>query len=359
MAEEKKQTVPEGDISIKQVILRFREWYLYLRHKWVIILVACIIGGAIGLIYSIVKKPEYKAILTFALEEKNSGSTLSAYAGLASQFGIDIGGGGGGVFSGDNIMELMKSRRIVTKTLLNSITQNGKTQSLADYYITVNGLRKKWGKIKNFPVQISFPANINTDSLSYIQDSLIGVFYGEIIKKNLSISKPSTKASIIAVTFSAYNEFFAKSFEDSLVKNVSSFYILTKTERMLSNLQIVQSRLDSVKSAFSAALYGTAINMDLNLNPARAVVSVPGMKNEAEAKVLGAEYGELVKNLELVKMTLLQETPLIQVIDRPVLPLKIEKTGHIKGIIVGALISLIIIVVSLLTKYFFIKLFAQ
>jgi hypothetical protein len=53
--------------------------------------------------------------LTFALEEGESGG--GSLSGLASQFGYNIGGGGG-AFTGDNLLELMKSRRLIQDVLL-------------------------------------------------------------------------------------------------------------------------------------------------------------------------------------------------------------------------------------------------
>jgi uncharacterized protein involved in exopolysaccharide biosynthesis len=130
-------------ISIKDLILKIGKWRKYLISKWKIILIAAIIGGAIGLVYAILKKTIYKAELSFALEdEKSSASGLGSALGLASQFGIDLGGGGG-AFSGDNLLELMKSRSIVESTLLTPITIKGKTQTLAELYISFNDLRKK------------------------------------------------------------------------------------------------------------------------------------------------------------------------------------------------------------------------
>ena len=63
----------------------------------------------IGLGYT--TPPTYTATLTFALEEGESGD--GSLSGLASQFGYNIGGSGGGAFSGDNLLELMKSRRLI------------------------------------------------------------------------------------------------------------------------------------------------------------------------------------------------------------------------------------------------------
>ncbi len=65
------------------------------------------------LTYAWSKKPIYKAELSFALQDEKSGGGLDSALGLASQFGIDLdGGGAGGEFSGDNLLELMKSRSI-------------------------------------------------------------------------------------------------------------------------------------------------------------------------------------------------------------------------------------------------------
>lgn len=340
MPDQSLPNISSDEISLKELVLKLKEWVCYLRSKWVIILIAGIIGGALGLAYSIYKKPMYTATLTFAMEERGSGSSLGGYAGLASQFGIDLGGGGAsGVFSGDNIMELMKSRLMVTKTLLSGISINGKEESLADYYIDFNHLREGWGKYPKLSGGIYFPVDISPDSLSFIQDSLMGNLITQIVKSNLNIDKVEKNVSIIGVSCKSPNELFAKYFTENLVRNVSGFYIQTKTGRATANLEIIQNRLDSVRRAYNGALYGTAVSTDQNLNPVRAVVSVSRIRNQAEAQILGTEYAELVKNVEIAKMTLLQETPLIQVIDRPILPLRKEHLGKFRGILLGGLFA--------------------
>ncbi|MHB1922209.1 MAG: Wzz/FepE/Etk N-terminal domain-containing protein, partial [Chitinophagaceae bacterium] len=247
----------EDEISLKELILKIKDWYRYLVSKWLTILIAGLLGAGMGLLYSIHRKPIYTATLTFALEEKGGGSSLSNYAGLASQFGINFGGGSSSAFSEDNIMALMKSRLLVTQTLLSKANNNGREESLADFYININHYRKAW---KNKPElqSISFSINANMDSLSFIQDSLLGIFYEQIIKSNLTVNKPDTKSSLIEVQFKSINELFSKEFTENLVRKVSAFYISTKTKQEALNVDILQNRLDSVRREFTGALYGTA-----------------------------------------------------------------------------------------------------
>lgn len=350
MTETPKPIPAEEDISLKDFILKLQDWYKYLRSKWILIGVVCLIGAVLGLVYAWIKKPQYVATLTFALEEKNPNSLLSSYAGLASQLGFNLGGTSG-VFSEENIMEMMKSRLMITHTLLDGIsTPDGKNESLADYYIEMNHLRKNWKKSPNIPADIHFPVHAHSDSLTYIQDSLMGEFCKDIAQQYLDVEKQNKEASIITVTCTSPDELFSKYFTEGLIKNVSQFYIQTRTKQAATNVDLIQKRLDSVRQAYQAALYGTAISTDQNINPARAVVSVPTISRQTQAQILGAEYAELVKNLEIAKMMLLQETPLIQVIDRPILPLKEKKLGKIKGFVLGGLIAGFIIVSYLIFR---------
>jgi uncharacterized protein involved in exopolysaccharide biosynthesis len=57
-----------------------------------------------------------------------------------------------------------------------------------------------------------------------------------------------------------------------------------------------------------------------------------------------------VKQTELAKVTLRKETPLIQVIDRPILPLTKERFGKAKGILIGGFLAGFLAVMGLILK---------
>ena len=68
---------------------------------------------------------------------------------------------------------------------------------------------------------------------------------------------------------------------------------------------------------------------------------------------------ELVKQTELAKVTLRKETPLIQIIDHPIFPLKREKTGKLKGLIIGGFVFSFLIVFMLIIKKVFKKIMSS
>src|SRR3546814_2342407 len=80
---------------------------------------------------------------TFVLEGGDSKGGLSQYAGMAAMVGVDLGGGTSGLFQGDNIFELYKSRRMLTQTLL-SKTHSDSSELLIERYISFNRLRERW-----------------------------------------------------------------------------------------------------------------------------------------------------------------------------------------------------------------------
>jgi uncharacterized protein involved in exopolysaccharide biosynthesis len=65
------------------------------------------------------------------------------------------------------------------------------------------------------------------------------------------------------------------------------------------------------------------------------VKRVPSVNRQVDVQANTAILTELVKNLELAKVDLRKETPLIQIIDTPLLPLPYEKLGILKGGCIG------------------------
>jgi hypothetical protein len=344
---------PNDEISLKELIEKGQEWYNYLLSQWKIIVLAGVIGAALGLTYSFIKKPVYTASLSFALEDEKSGG-LGGALGLASSFGIDLGGGGGSVFTGSNLTELFKSRSMVEQTLLSPVTSNGKVISLAEMYIENQGWRAEWNDDSNYK-SIQFSPKVDREILTRVHDSILGVIYTDLSKNGLTVGQKDKKVDIITIDVTSTDELFSKYFTESLVTEVSDFYIQTKSRKSRENMLILERQTDSIRRELNGAITGVAAANDntFGLNPAMNVRRVPSARRQVDVQANTAILTELVKQTELAKVTLRKETPLIQIIDRPIFPLKKEKFSKVKGVLLGGFLAGFLSLIGLMCKRFF------
>ena len=260
--------------------------------------------------------------------------------GLASSFGVDIGGGAGGVFSGANLMALMKSRKIVEKTLLSPVEYKGKTISLADYYIEFNELREGWGKSPSLK-NIQFPVTSDRSNFTLQQDSVLKDIFNAVVRDNLSVAQIDKKISIINVTVNTIEEGFSKEFCETLAKVTSDYYVEIKSKKSRMNVEILQKQADSIRAELNSAITGVAAASDnvYNLNPAFNVKKTPSTRRQVDVQANTAILTQLVANLELSKVSLRKETPLIQVIDRPILPLDKDRVSKKQSLLLGGFLA--------------------
>ena len=338
MTDEQNQ-IDNDEISLKELIQKIQEWIAFLKTQWKLIIGIAALGGIIGFVYASFQKTTYLATTTFVLEEDKGGG-MGGAMGLASSFGFDLGGGGGGLFTSSNIIELMKSRLVVEKTLLNPVQVAGKEISLADYYAQINKLKEGWAKKPNLS-NISFPINADRTKFSLEQDSILQTISAGLTKNNLVIAQKDKKVSIISLTVKTESELFSKLFCEQLLKETSDFYIETKSKKSRLNVDILQHQADSIRAELNGAITGVAAASDnvYNLNPSLNVKRTPSTRRQVDVQANTAILTQLVAQLELSKVSLRKETPLVQLIDRPILPLEKEKVGRLKSLVLGGFLA--------------------
>jgi uncharacterized protein involved in exopolysaccharide biosynthesis len=248
------------------------------------------------------------------------------------------------MFTSSNSLELMKSRLVIEKTLLNTVpyTANGKNEniSLAEYFIRSFELRKAWEKkpeLKN----IQFLPSTDRSQFSLQQDSILETISAGIVKNNLTIAQKDKKVSIISIEVKTENQLFSKLFCEQLAKETSKFYIETKSKKARLNVEVLQKQADSIRGQLNGAIVSVAVATDnvFNLNPAFNVKRTPATRSQVDVQANTAILTQLVAQLELAKVSLRKETPLIQVIDQPILPLTKEKLGKLKSLVLGGFLA--------------------
>ncbi|MBA4300755.1 MAG: exopolysaccharide biosynthesis protein [Cyclobacterium sp.] len=334
----------ENQFTLKEVFKNLVEWFGYFLSKWKILLLAGIIGMGLGALVSIYKKPVFHAETSFVLEEGEGGG-IGQMSGLASLVGVNLGslGSTSGLFQGDNIMELYRSDRMLREALLSPFNNR---QLLIDRFVEFQKLDQKWASKVNFS---ALDFSVSREKFSVTQDSVV-MEVSKLIRENqLSVSKPDRKLSIIQVSISSKDELFAKAFNEKLVEKVNSFYLETKTKKTGENLAILQTQADSVRLILDQSIgaYASATDRVPNANPLLSSATVESRKRQIDVQATGAVYQELVKNLEIAKVNHRNNSPLIQTIDSPRLPLKRSEIRLVKGIVLGAIITGIIVIFGL------------
>jgi hypothetical protein len=122
-----------------------------------------------------------------------------------------------------------------------------------------------------------------------------------------------------------------------LLNETATFYIATKTKRIRGNVDRLQSRVDSIAAILNSKTYSAAAatRLLLDANPIYATPEVSAEISSRDKFVQSTLYAELLKNLETNKTLLLQETPTMQVIDEPEIPLKINRLRWYKALVIG------------------------
>jgi hypothetical protein len=337
------------EISIKELIQKAGEVISYLKTQWWKLMLLALLGGVGGFFYAKFSKPKYTAKLTFALAE--GGDKLGGIGSIASQFGVDLmGGGSAGAFSGDNLLELMKSRLLVEKTLLTAVDSAGKSKLLVNQYIDFNKPKKLRPRKPEDPLPVYFTGNEDKQGYSLAQDSFLATVSADLTKTHLQVAKIDKKLAIVSVSFTGEDQWFAKNFAQILTQNVTEFYVETKTGQMRKNVKMMEHKVDSVKQALGQAMYGVASEVDGNQFLVRGVGKVPQAKKQLEIQVLSTMYGELIKNLELSRTMMAKDQPLIQLIDQPRFPLEKKKTSKLLAAIGGSFLTFFLSVVYLLLR---------
>lgn len=339
----------EEEITLKELVNIVQGYWDYLVSKWKVIAIAGFIGAVLGLCASFIIKPKYEGTLTFVIDEENKAGGL---ASLASSFGLGGAIGEQSLFSSSNIIEFLKTRTMVESALLRPIQEDlFQNKTYAEVYIKENKLDKNWENHETLK-DIHFKAGENRATFGREKDSILGAIYNQIIEKNLSVSQPNKEVSFIKIKVVTTNEIFSKNFANELIDIASEYYVKSKTKKALSSVDVLQRQTDSVSNALYSSMDGAASSLDqiFGLNPAMNVQKVSSAKGQTQVQMNVIVLQELVKNLEIAKMNLLNNTPAITVVERPTYPLEVDRLGKVKGIILGCFFAGLLIVIFLTGK---------
>lgn len=321
--------------------LTFAQWrnrildvFLYICTKWYMLVLAALLAMGVGYLKRSEPVTSYSASFSFVLSTETKSSGLT---GLASQFGLEMGTGGSeNIFSGDNIVELFKSRKMVSYALMHEV--EGQNQTLIELMIK---------KLYPQDVKALLPFPTDPTKFSAKQKAMYERMISTVLG-SFNVAKKDKRLIFYLISASSPDPDVAYYIAKYMLDQTSLFFIETKTKVATRSLELLTKEADSISALLGYMFRSTAEMSDrtYNINPSILAQRSGSQLNAAKATALTTAYGEVMRNLEIAKINIQKETPLFQVIDEPVLPLKPQTTAA-TSLVVRALFGLVFMVILL------------
>lgn len=332
----------DDDFSLKKLIQTGLDYFWLLwKNKWWIILLGLLGAGSMYLKAKLTPV-KFGAPLTFALNEGDGGSSLSAISGLLGQFGLGGGGGAGGKVSSDKIIALSKSMRIVNQALFDRVTIDGKYDFIANHIIEVYKMDQKWAKYNPNFVNFRFKHNV-TDSFTLDENSALKGVYGFTVgglEPGLVTCVYDRESTIFTLRSDTEKEALSLELTNHLFERLSKFYIQQSSDKQKLTYDLIKAKADSLYKKWTGSEYAVSSSIQ-NQNALWSPVDRTQRDIKGKQSTIYAmAYAESLKNLEIADYALKNSTPFIRDIDKPFFPLDTTMPNWIRQTIIGLFLGL-------------------
>ena len=345
------------DIHLKDIILKIKSFYKeVLRYRKSIILVSMLFAAYFAY-KAFTTKPVYTATLTYMINN-NDGNSLGAIKGILGQFGF----GKSDKYNKDKIVALNKARIIVEKVIFQKTKFKNKEDFLANHIITYLDTIDRWAYIpwykrffkKENPLKGFKFTKGEPEQFSYLENSALKNIYSFIAGDPESGSAGIMKSGynedteILYIKTTTLNGKLSADVTNLIFDQLSEYYISKSIEKQKKTYDIVKEKKDSILTELKKTERQLAAFKDRNYGAYNYKSTLREKELTRELHKLNLMYGEIIKNLEIADFSLKNNTPFVQVIDRPLLPLDSEKPSLIRkiimGLFIGAFLSIMFII---------------
>ncbi len=310
---------------------------------WVILITLLFALG--GVYYALTAREEFSTEGTILPEFQSKTGGLSQFAGLASLAGVDLSsmsGGLGGVEavrpdlyptvvgSTPFFLELFKCKVVTRKREQMTFSQ------FYDKYVLDDDIDEEYTKLK-------YPLNKDYLAVTYQTEKNL-----KDLRKRIT-SSIDKKTGVITFTVKMPDPIVAALVTKFSMEYVKQYVINYRTEKAKRDLNFLAERLDAAKGKYYSNQTKKAQYSDQNQLSMIKVQSADLQREriESEYKLSSSFYNSLLQKYEEAKLKVQQETPVLKVLEPPVVPNKRSEPkrvivvllatflGGIFGIIVG------------------------
>ncbi len=338
MESQEKYYIEDDEITLKELILKLKEFWAYLWERKVPIIIISILMAAIFAVKTKLKPTEYQASLTFMVEEDTGGG--AGIGGILSQFGF---GGGGSEYNLQKILTLSKSMRIASEVILDTGVVDGKSDLYGNHIIDLYEFRKKksWKKPENGLDGFYFGDKSRSQKAKNLAlKSVFGkVIGGKKTKNPLYSSSVDEDTGIMTLSVKSKSADLSLGLVKNFFEHLSEYYIEKSTEKAESTYAILKAKTDSIHNLLGQKEYALAQFRDKNRGVYLNKVKVKEQQLMTQIQALRMAWGESLKNQEMADYALKEQTPFIQPIDEPFAPIAPIPNSLLKALVIGGFLG--------------------
>lgn len=344
---EQNLLVQDDEITLKELILKIKEFWRELWKYWWLI-GAITIPFVLYMAYKAVNSDvTYPAQLTFMVN-KDDGGSMSAFSGILGSFGL--GGGSKGGYNLDKMIRLLKSRKITEDVIFSQAEVAGNLKLIANHIITNQDTLGKWFRKPSLLNRKEDPLK----GFEFAQDSIYkrdplenaalkrikGRILGSEENTGFLTSGYDEESGILNLTVETEHQGLSILLAKTYYEKLSDYYTFQAVEQQQNTYDLVHYKNDSIYDALNSAEYALASLIETTRNIYSEKELLRKKRLEREVQKFSLMYAESSKNLEIADFTLKSKTPVVQLIDAPISPIKPNSESLLKSLIIGGFLGL-------------------
>ncbi len=289
----------------------------------------------------------------------DSSSSLGGIGNILGQFGLGMGSSESNL---DKIIELSRTRTISQSALFHEVVLRGSEDYLANHLIASLEEHNAWTRKSLLP--FGGKDGLDLEGFRFRHDSL-GVFTileNKALKKlyNYLVGKERVGAAfrsdyselsgIMNFHISTFDPELSIQLVNQLYDDLSEYYISRSAEKQEYDFKLIKSKYDSINTRLNSVQYSIAKFEDQSQGLYRKQDLLREKQLKVEEMKLVTMMGEAEKQLQIARLAVENNFAYIQLIDRPILPLKPVNKGAFYYFLLGGLLGGVCSILYVITK---------
>lgn len=296
------------------------------------------IGGlAVGIVIAFSIPKEYLSFTQIAPESKNQNNVMNSLGGLASMVGVNVGSTVNEGITEAIYPDIMSSSPFLSEFEDIVVDYNDKPITVYQY-LTENQKASWWRYILSFPHMIGswFSTTTPQDSNAakdVFRPTAVQEIYENQLKSRMGVTSDK-KTGLIAISVKMQDPEIAAVIADSAVMKLKRYMIGYYTSKSRMDLESNKQLLKEARMKYYEldSLYAAVQDRNQSLTSKSAQAKVQRIEDEKD--IAFAVYQQLASQVEMNKIKLQEDTPILTVIEPARVPLR-ASSPHKKIIVLS------------------------